>query len=52
MNLEDWTTKAMDPIAILATEFPSFVTENLAKFYYTNGGDLPLTIKMFTKLNP
>ncbi|KAL7170817.1 hypothetical protein ACSBR2_035648 [Camellia fascicularis] len=40
----------MNPLEFLASQFPGFAAESLAKVYVTNGGDLNLTIEMLTQL--
>ncbi|KAG0628977.1 hypothetical protein M758_1G067500 [Ceratodon purpureus] len=47
---EDLTPEVIDPIAVLANEFPGFASESLAEIYYANGGDLALTMDMLTEL--
>ena len=47
---EDLTTDSVDPVAVLATEFPGFASESLAEIYYATGGDLGLTMEMLTEL--
>lgn len=43
-------TEVIDPVTVLATEFPGFASESLADIYYANGGDLALTLDMLTEL--
>jgi len=43
-------TEVIDPVTVLATEFPGFASESLADIYYANGGDLALTMDMLTEL--
>lgn len=43
-------TEVVDPVAVLATEFPGFASESLAEIYYANGGDLGLTLDMLGEL--
>lgn len=40
----------INPVELLATEFPGFAAESLADIYYANGGDLSLTMEMLTQL--
>lgn len=40
----------IDPIDLLASEFPGFAAESLADIFSANGGDLSLTIEMLTEL--
>lgn len=42
--------EVIDPVAVLAAEFPGFASESLADIYYANGGDLALTMDMLTEL--
>jgi hypothetical protein len=43
-------TQVVDPVTILANEFPGFASDSLAEIYYANGGDLALTVDMLTEL--
>ncbi|XP_024373730.1 polyadenylate-binding protein-interacting protein 7 [Physcomitrium patens] len=43
-------TQVIDPVTVLATEFPGFASDSLAEIYYANGGDLALTVDMLTEL--
>lgn len=43
-------TESIDPVSVLATEFPGFASESLAEIYYANGGDLALTVDMLAEL--
>eukprot|EP00249_Psilotum_nudum_P014779 c24999_g1_i1 orf=170-1864(+) len=40
----------IDPVDLLANEFPGFASQSLADIYHANGGDLGLTIEMLTQL--
>lgn len=40
----------INPVELLATEFPGFAAESLADIYYANGGDLSLTMEMLAQL--
>ncbi|KAL2235974.1 polyadenylate-binding protein-interacting protein 7-like [Sesamum indicum] len=40
----------VNPLEILASQFPGFAAESLAEVYFANGGDLNLTIEMLTQL--
>lgn len=44
------TEAAVDPIQLLAHEFPGFAVESLADILRANGGDLGLTIEMLIQL--
>lgn len=37
-------------LEFLASQFPSFAAENIAEAYFSNGGDLNMTINMLTQL--
>ena len=43
-------TESVDPVTILANEFPGFASDSLAEIYYANGGDLALTVDMLAEL--
>ncbi|XP_054818764.1 polyadenylate-binding protein-interacting protein 7 [Prosopis cineraria] len=40
----------MNPLELLAAQFPGFASESLAEVYFANGCDLNLTIEMLTQL--
>ncbi|GER32076.1 small MutS related domain-containing family protein [Striga asiatica] len=40
----------VNPLEILASQFPGFAAESLAEVYFANAGDLNLTIEMLTQL--
>lgn len=41
---------AINPVELLASQFPGFSSESLADVYYANGCDLNLTVEMLTQL--
>ncbi|KAM7507407.1 hypothetical protein LguiA_017860 [Lonicera macranthoides] len=43
-------TNDMNPIELLASQFPGFAAESLAEVFVANGGDLNLTVEMLTQL--
>lgn len=43
-------SEVVDPVTVLAAEFPGFASESLADIYYANGGDLALTMDMLSEL--
>ncbi|KAF8401111.1 hypothetical protein HHK36_014415 [Tetracentron sinense] len=40
----------INPVELLASQFPGFAAESLAEVYYANGCDMNLTIEMLTQL--
>ncbi|GER32576.1 small MutS related domain-containing family protein [Striga asiatica] len=40
----------VNPLDLLASQFPGFAAESLAEVYFANAGDLNLTIEMLTQL--
>lgn len=49
-DLGEVIDQAIDPVSILAAEFPGFATDSLAEIYFANGGDLTLTMDMLSEL--